>query len=221
MTTFDVEKAVLKHHSLKRTQWFEANLAGISQLKREVHKNANEFFYLRKGEDFGAFIEMLLELMVQTPEQITSVFSLYFERFPELAASLDLHKLTEIDWKEILSFYTLMTLGKELVIASWKKMKVLLAPKPGDVKLPKLKILCYPDEVNKKARIGWEDMNYQVRNYKKKAQAGRHRFYLSEKEYCFFIRKPDSTFFGFRGSDQDVIRDLLIQFALEWNHYGK
>lgn len=218
--TSDVEKAVLKLHSLRGGKWFEADLAGISQLKREVHRKADEFLFLRKGEDFGAFIEMLLELMAHTPEQITAVFSLYFERFPELAASIDLQRLTEIDWKKILAFYILMTKGKELAIKTWKKMKEILVAGRDKDRLPKLRILCIPDEVNEKARIGWEEMDFQVRHYKDKRQAGSHRYYLTEKEYCFFIRKPDSTFFGFRGADKNVISDLRSQFDLEWNLSG-
>ena len=61
------------------------------------------------------------------------------------------------------------------------------------------------------------EVDYQVRHYKDRAHAGSHRFYLTEKEYCLFIRKPDSTFFGFRGSDEDIISDLKTQFALEWH----
>lgn len=215
--TSDVEKAVLNTYGLRGGKWFEADLAGISQLKREVHRNADEFLFLRKGEDFGAFIEMLYELMAQTPEQIAAVFSLYYGRFPVVAASVDLQKLSDIDWKQILAFYTLITKGKELAIATWKKMKEILVTGRGKGRLPKLRILCIPDDVNEKARIGWEEMGFQVRHYKDAAQAGSHRFYLTEKEYCFFIRKPDSTFFGFRGSDQDVISDLRSQFDLEWS----
>lgn len=220
MTT-DVEKAALKLYSLRDGKWFEADLAGISQLKREVHKKADDFLFLRKGEDFGAFIEMLLELMAQTPDIQNEVFSLYFKRFPELAASVDFQKLTEIDWKEILAFYTCMTKSKELAIATWKKMKEILVSKCDKDRLPELRILCNLDEVNEKARIGWEEMGFQVRHYKDRAQAGSHRYYLTEKEYCFFIRKPDSTFFGFQGSDKNVISDLRSQFDLEWNLSGK
>ena len=215
--TSDVEKAVLKFYGIERGKWFEADLAGISQLKREVHRNADEFLLLRKGEDWGAVIEMLFELMAQSPETIEFVFSHYFEHFPEVASSVNLNKLLEMDWVQILAFYKVITNGKELIIKTWEIMENILDPGRNKGSLPELRILCNSDEVNEKARIGWEDMGFKVRNYKDPAKAGSHRFYLTEKEYCIFIRKPDSTFFGFRGSDKDVISNLKSQFCLEWD----
>ena len=159
---------------------------------------------------------MLYELMAQEPEQIERVLSLYFERFPEVASSVDLKKLLNIDFVQMLAFYSIITKGKELIIATGKKMKEILDTGRHKGRLPELKILCNLNEDNEKARIGLEEMGFQVRHYKDPAQAGSHRFYLTEKEYCFFIRNPDSTFFGFRGSDQDVISDLKSQFDLEW-----
>lgn len=214
--TYDVEKACLKFHGIGRGEWFVSDLAGISQLKREVHRNADEFLLLRKGEDFGAVLEMLCELIAHSPEKIETIYTHYFEHFPEVASSVNLKKLLEMDWAQMLAFYTVITKGKELIIKTREIMENILGPSCNKDMLPELRILCKLDEVNEKARIGWEDMGFQVRHYKDPAQAGSHRFYLTEKEYCFFIRKPDSTFFGFRGSDQDVISDLKSQFNLEW-----
>ena len=213
----DVEKEFLRDYQVKGGKWFEANLAGISGLKREVHKNANEFLFLRKGEDFGAFIEMLLELMSQSQDVINKVFSMYLERFPELNPRVILEKLIELDWGEILVFYKILTKSKELIIHTAELLRIILEPGRNKRCLPNLAILCKPDEVNKKARFGWEEMGFDVRHYKNSDQSGTHRYYLSENEYCFFIRKPDSTFFGFRGSDKALISELKKQFIFEWD----
>ena len=58
-------------------EWFTAHLAGISKLKRECRVRAKKFFYLRKGEDCGGFIQMLCELTTQAPDTVQATLSAY------------------------------------------------------------------------------------------------------------------------------------------------
>lgn len=196
-------------------EWFTADEAGVSDLKMLTRGGATKFLYLRKGEDFGAFAQMLLELLSRDPDQIRATIDLYQATFPTLMASIDVDKVLEMDWKTILAFYTVMTKGKELAVGTAKAVKKLFARaremRPGI----KVRILCNPDEVNEAALPGWQSMKCRVRHYQDPASAGTHRFYVSDRSYCHFTRAPDGTFFGFRGSDPAVIDRLTAQFESE------
>lgn len=216
----DVDKAELNFYKLRDSEWFEANSSGISQLKMMTRQDAHEFLYLRKGEDFGGVMQMLFELMSQSPEVIQATYSMYLSHIPEIASEVSLDALLEVDWAQVLAFYLIITKVKELVIRNGEALKSwwenIRKGKPTP-SIPYLRIICNPDDVNERARIGWESMGYEVRHYADPKQAGSHRYYLSEKSYCFFIRKPDSTFFGFRGSDPSLINELKSQFEQEWH----
>lgn len=221
----DVDNALLNYHKFGDSEWFEANSSGISQLKLITRQDANEFLYLRKAADFGAVMQMLFELISQSPDTIHTVYSAYLSQIPELGITVSADDMINLNWEKILAFYLILTKGKELTITTAKALKSFwtrVRKGKSTPRIPDLRIICYPDEINEMARVGWESMGFKIRHYIDPKQAGSHRFYLSEKSYCFFIRKPDSTFFGFRGSDIGVIRQLKAQFQNEWQEqYSK
>lgn len=213
----EIESINVDFNSIKNCEWFTTDQAGISWIKRITRQETREFLYLRKGEDFGGLLQFLVELASQAPEQIEATFSLYMDTFPDLLKDIDYQSLVKLDWAQILAFYIVMSKGKELIVKSEKKLaEWLRIGKPKLPKLPDLRIICNPDEVNEAARLGWESLGFKVRHYRDTARAGTHRYYLSEKCFVFFIRRPDRTFFGFRGTDSSIIRDLKKQFEEEW-----
>jgi hypothetical protein len=46
---------------------------------------------------------------------------------------------------------------------------------------------------------------------------GRIRYFLNDKEFCIFFRKPDNTFWGFRGNDIFIKKSLRELFEAEFN----
>lgn len=220
----DVDDIVFNSYEVKNSQWFVANKSGISQLKLMTRQEAHEFLYLRKGEDFGCVMQMMYELLSQSPETIHATYSMYQSHFPQLADIVSVEDLINLNWGKILAFYLLITKGKELIIKAEKSLESfwhkVRKGKPTP-RIPDLQIICNPEEINEIARLGWESMGFRVRHYIDSKQAGSHRFYLTENSYCFFIKKTDSTFFGFKGSDIAVINELKQQFEDEWINQTK
>nr|MBC8490961.1 hypothetical protein [Candidatus Neomarinimicrobiota bacterium] len=95
----DPLESIISIHDLKQAEWFTTDEAGITNLKRKTRKNAREFLYLRKGEDFGAFIQMLYELYSQQPEQIQITYDLYFNQFATILECISIKRILEYDWE--------------------------------------------------------------------------------------------------------------------------
>ena len=191
----NTEQSIISIYNLQQAEWFITDEAGITELKRQIRMRAQEYLYLRKGEDFGAFIQMLFELFSQSPDVIQTVLDSYFRTYDSILKDININKIIALDWSEVLAFYMILTDSKELIFKTKKEIMNVLKFSKKLVKLKDFKILCNPDEINKKAKKGWDLLDCKVINYKKYENAGSHRFYISEKEIYIFIRKSDRSFF--------------------------
>lgn len=177
---------------------FEANEHGIATLKAEFLAEAEEFLFLRKGEDFGgdvigfmaAAINALSDVSLTDRMKDLIVYAVASEKiakyYPQIRKLID--KARE-------SYQT----------TPWKGRK------PKD-----LKILLWPDETNREAQPLFERQGYMVNYYASPDKKGSHRFYLNEKRYCLFLRTEQDRFLGFIGDDETVRAGLKAVFEREW-----
>jgi hypothetical protein len=214
----NVKNEILNFHRVSgRTKRFEANLSGVSALKRGVHGRAREFLYLRKGEDFGAFIEFMVEAAKRPKIEVVRIMRPFFACHTKLGNPVSLEALGDLDPRQWLEFYKIVTRSVELLIPTVAWMAAMIRSSQQIPPLPDIRVICNPSDVTEEARRGFEHIQgSQVRHYNDPAQAGTHRFYVSEKEYCFFVRRPDKRFFGFTGKDPGVISELKTMFLKEW-----
>jgi len=198
-------------------KWFVADEAGVSRLKRDVRKRAQKFLYLRKGEDFGAVIQMLLEAYNSGATAIEAIWNAYSASGDVNLAGITLDSLLESDFVKWLLLYTAISGGKELIIKDAKRMQAVLTSAAHWVAGPRIKILCTPKAINVRAGLGWRALGAKIRNYLDERSSGSHRYYLSEREFAFFIRQPDESFLGFHGEDEELLATLKNAFEAEWD----
>lgn len=222
-------KGFVESRQLKGSEIFRADLDGIRRLKEAILRGDDDSFdrpekhlYLRKGEDFGAFFQMMLDLVSLPPAELETVFSAFMSEFPTLGSFVDLQSLVDLTQEGIEEFYKFMTENRELLLGGGGGALIRhLLPKAkagvGGFRID-YRIMCNPSIPTERARFGWALMKRaKVKHYCDSTYAGSHRFYISDKAYVFFVRRPDETFFGFKGTDSDVIRQLKDQFEEEWD----
>jgi hypothetical protein len=169
---------------------------------------------LRKGEDFGGFLIQVVEALDIGPEAIEMLHQSY-QSFCDLS-DICIQRVIKLDWKEIVAWYLAISKSWEIGEKQFKRLKEIILPPRKRPKKPDLRLLCYPDKRNELARVGWEALGYQVRHYRKKADKGSHRLYISDKEYALFYRAPDDSFFGLTGKDKKTIGRMKTLFEIEW-----
>lgn len=180
--------------------YFEADTPGIVTLKAQFADEAEEFLWLRKGEDVGADIIATFLALVNT--------------------------LGNLNLMELVTAYALFHAVKEgmkndykAIWKLWERAQKLFKENPFSGRKPKdLRILCWPDEDNEEARPLYEVQGYSVRHYRDERLRGSHRFYLNDERYCLFFRTPDERFFGFIGKDTEVMSQLRTHFEYEWDN---
>ena len=200
-------------------QRFDADEPGVTHLKVDTENEAQEFVYLRKGEDFGGFITQLIHAASFGIDQLTILIKAYAPLNPEIMKIHIKEPLEHID--DLLEIYLIITgiknkwqeLSKDH-FRYFSKFPLFKRPFP----MPEVKILCNPDERNEGARRGWEALGHEVRHYSDPKQSGSHRLYLTEKRYVLFYRSPNSKFFGLLGRDKDTICHLKELFIEEWEN---
>lgn len=203
-------------------RWFVADEAGISRLKRQVRMRAKKRLWLRKGEDFGAVIQMLFEAYNSGPEAIEAMWDAYLaSEIKDELAGLTLQSLlnNEPNWENWWKLYELLSKRGELIVKHAKQMKALLSAGADWVRGIEIRILFNPgepDAPNVRAGLGWRALGCEIRQYRDKDTAGSHRYYLSEHEFAFFVRQPDKSFFGFHSDQSDVVEALTSAFDAEW-----
>ena len=198
-------------------KWFIADEPGISCLKREVRRRAKEYLYLRKGEDFGAVIQMLLEAYNSGAPAIEAIWNAYASSDDIDLAGITLDSLIESDFAKWLPLYAAISKGRELVRKDAAKMVVLLKMGADWARGVRIKILCSPKATNLRAGLGWRALlNSEIRHYIDEHSAGSHRFYLTEREFAFFVRQPDKSFLGFHGQERALLEELKSAFDSEW-----
>lgn len=197
-------------------KWFVADEAGVSRLKRDVRKRAKEFLYLRKGEDFGAVIQMLLEAYNSGASAIEAIWTAYSSSADVSLAGITVDSLLKSDFVKWLLLYEAISEGKELIIKDAERMKAVLTGATDWIRRPKIKILCTSNETNVRAGLGWRALGAKIRNYLDDGSSGSHRYYLSDCEFAFFIRQPDKSFLGFHGEEEGLLATLKNAFEAEW-----
>jgi hypothetical protein len=201
-------------------KWFVADEAGVSQLKRDIRIRAQKFLWLRKGEDFGAVIQMLLEAWNTSSMAIENVWNAYSSNLDYDLSNLTLKSLKDQDFGAWLAFYMAISAKQELLVNSSIAMEEILLKAKKWVKGIDVRILCCREETNLRAGLGWKTLGCEVRRYLDEKTAGSHRYYLSEREFAFFIRQPDKSFLGFHSEEPRTLEVLMLAFKDEWeaNH---
>lgn len=198
-----------------RVSRFEADEPGVTLLKDDFRNEAEEFLFLRKGEDFGAFLIQAMEALSWGPDIMKTLYYAY-EPITDFAG-FHIENALELDWDKFLTSYLLISNSLELSKKQLEKIKERFWYRRTQKKSkPVICILCYPDKRNERARVGWEALGAKVRHYKEESQKGSHRLYLNEKRYAMFYRSAEERFFGFIGDDQDTISRLKELFEAEW-----
>lgn len=201
-------------------QWFVADEAGISRLKRDVRIRAKEFLWLRKGEDFGVVIQMLLEAWNSGDEAIEKVWNAYSSNPDFNLSGLTLNSLQNLQILEWIGLYTVISKELELIVKHASAMTDILVKVKNWVTGIDIKILCNPKEPNIRAGLGWRSLGCEIRHYLDEKTSGSHRYYLSEREFALFIRQPDDSFFGFHSTQQETLKALKKAFEDEWKKNG-
>ncbi|MBI2919236.1 MAG: hypothetical protein HYY01_14780 [Chloroflexi bacterium] len=192
----------MKRAPLGGTERFEADQHGIVALKAEFLDEADEFLWLRKGEDFGGDVigymsaainaladRALIDLVKNLPVY-TDAAQKVAELYPSIRQSI----------KRAASRFR---------SDPWTK-------KPKD-----LRLLLWPDDTNEQARPLYERQGYEVRFYPSQALTGSLRLYLNEKRFCLFFRTGDNSFFGLVGADEETRSQLSQLFEDEWSRARK
>lgn len=196
---------------------FESDEPGVARLKVETELEAEEYLYLRKGEDFGGFVTELIQAASLGINQLTMLIEAYAPLAPDLL-NISIKETIE-SFDDFLELYLIITgintKWKELSKKQFRSFSDFFPFKSRSRK-PEVKILCNPDERNEGARIGWEANKHEVRHYIDPKKAGSHRLYLTEKRYVLFYRSPNNNFFGIIGRDEKTIVRLKELFKEEW-----
>jgi len=100
---------------------------------------------------------------------------------------------------------------------SARSLRAVLTSAAHWVADPRIQILCTPEATNVRAGLGWRALGAKIRNYLDERSSGSHRYYLSEREFAFFIRQPDESFLGFHGEDEELLATLKNAFEAEWD----
>lgn len=198
----EVPRVVLEKKYVEGVERFEANEPGIAILKAEFLDEADDYLYLRKGEDFGGDLIGYMSIQVNALADASLI---------NLVASL----VVFVQAAETVARYypkikrMIADARKRFTEAPWKR-------KPKD-----LKLLLWPNIRNEEARPLYEVQGYQVRFYVSKRDMGQHRLYLNEKRYCLFLRTGEDRFLGFIGRDAETHQSLKSFFETEWRKARK
>ena len=192
----------LERRHVSGIEQFEANEPGIAVLKAEFLAEANEYLYLRKGEDFGGDIIGYMATCINA--------------------------LADVSLIDAVKDFVVYTTAAEHVAKYYPAIKKKISQveerfrhNPWTRKPKKLHILLWPDEQNEAARPIYEAQGYEVHFYSSELDKGQHRLYLNEKRYCLFLRTSDNRFVGFIGSDVQMNNALKTQFEAEWGKSRK
>ncbi len=165
---------------------FEADLAGITEIQKRVFDNAEEFCLYRKGE-FDNIVEIyqyVSEFFIKHKNFLLLVGSAFFSG---MAATIAL--LERIDRKR-------KERAEQEKESESEKKAIVLA------------VVAIRTEKNAEHLDKFQNINTAV-NVIPEDQSRRLRFFVSDKEFCFFFRRAVNDFVGFTGSDQKV-QDWLV-----------
>ncbi len=219
------DRYVFKILSAGQITWFEADKTTLGEIKAKYLIDAEDFLYFRKGEDWlKHFIDWLLSLGIGA-EQILELANECSTEALEFARE-HIEALSALTTKDCLDWYIRIAGGYELSKKHIQYLKKKIW-KPFEDKVHNSKkkfvndfrILCKASQENKNYLHRWQAMKTKVRFYKDDADAGSHRFYLHEKGYAIFWRqgKDNKTrFYGFEGTEPEVIQKLKAIFEAEW-----
>ncbi len=189
---------MLNVHPTSGIEWFEADEPGIVKLKAEFAEEADEFLYLRKGEDIGSLdIACLLAHINMLTDG-------------SLHTSLDEMRQWVQFGTNLLTFVPVMGMVYKRAKDFWLKRQ-WSGRKPR-----KLLLLLSPDNANREALPIYRAQGYEVRQYSQPSEKGKHRFYLNDKRFAVFLRRPDKTFIGLMGTDEKIRGELRRLFESEW-----
>jgi hypothetical protein len=165
---------------------FESDLKGITEIQKRMFDNTEEFCLYRKGE-FDNIIEIyqhVSEFLITHKEFLIAVAATFFSG---MAATITLFDRIDRKRKER---------GDQKRESKATRKPIILA------------VVSTMTEKNYEHLIKFQKINTSV-NVIPEDKSGRLRFFVNEKEFCFFFRKAENEFFGFSGSDQKI-QDWLV-----------
>ena len=184
---------MLKINERPNSKTFIADVDGIIKLKRSFVLSKPEFLYLRKGEDVGA-------------EIISIIYGV----------------ATKIDWNTLFTgisaacaIYTVLQLRKD---RNFRKKYLRGIRESDDYTIKDFRILCTKNNLTILAEKINRKIGVKVK-FAPKRKAHKHRFYLTDKAYAFFVRVGEGKtvkFYGHLGTDKAMIQALKNQFLSEW-----
>ena len=165
---------------------FEADLDGITEIQKRVFDNAEEFCLYRKGEFDNIFViyQHVSEFLITHKDFLLAVTTTFFSG---IAATIALCERIDRKRKEY---------AEQKKVSESKKKAILLA------------VVSIRTDENAEHLDKFQNINTAV-NVIPKDQRGRLRFFVSDKEFCFFFRRAENDFVGFTGNDQRV-QDWLV-----------
>lgn len=223
------DQHIYKIISAGQMNWFEADKVTLGEIKSKYLFDAEDYLYFRKGEDWlKVFIDWLLSLGIG-PEQILELANVCGQEAIEFAQGC-IDALSDLSVKECLELYVIIGSGHELarkhIQYLQKKIWGPFIEFVGRVRhkgSANFRILCKSSPENIAHLPKWKAMRTKVRFYREDTETGSHRFYLNEKGYAVFWRQGinDKTrFYGFEGTEPEVIKQLKAIFEEEWRSCG-
>jgi hypothetical protein len=165
---------------------FEADLAGITQIQKRVFNNAEEFCLYRKGE-FDNIVEIyqcISDFLSTHKGFLLAVANTFFSG---MAATIALRERIDRKRKER---------AEQQKKSESEAEPIVLA------------VVSTKTSKNAEYLEKFQNINTAVKVISKD-QSGRLRFFVSDKEFCFFFRRDENDFVGFTGSDKKV-QDWLV-----------
>ena len=160
---------------------FEADLDGITEIQMRVFDNAEEFCLFRKGEfdNIAMIYKGVSEFLITHNVDLLSVTATFFAGIAAITALRD-----RIDRKR-------KERAEQKKKSESEKKAILLA------------VVTTETDENAENLDKFRNINAAVKIIPED-QSGRLRFFVSEKEFCFFFRRAKNDFVGFTGHNQKI-----------------
>lgn len=195
---------------------FECDQEEINLMKKAFIAEGGSYLYFRKGEFAGFFdsLQFAVDLAQNTDwYAVGDIVWQGVENYAILRAFAEYIRKDSNKASE--HFSTTLNKVKKFSVDLNLLMKIGGTPFPS-TRATDFRIICTKDPYNENYLSSFEVFGAQIK-LNPSEKKGRHRLFLNDKRFCFFIRENESTFYGFMGSDPLIMKKLKSDFENEWN----
>ena len=180
-----IDKHIFRILNAGQMSWFEADEITLSEIKTRYALQANDFLYFRKGEDWLKYLIDTILAVASGPEQMLNLANACSAEVLEFTNTIikNAQELSVIDWFD---WYLRVSGGIELSRRALRFLKKhvfhSLITRENRPIVKDFRILCKNSQENIDHLPLWKAMGTKVRFYKEDADAGSHRFYISDMD---------------------------------------